>query len=817
MSKNKAVKNTSIKHPATQTLKNKHSFQPEENNTKKDFFQLLIPPAILGFITWLFYYPSLRYPFQFDDLANITKKFSIRFDNPFTRWYSNPRWIGDLLNRINYQLTEFNPLSYRIFNVLIHIFSGAFLFFFILNLCAFLKKDTFLKKNSYLIATITTALFLLHPVQTQAVSYVIQARLEGLATLFIVASLYFFTKAFLVKNKVTSVILLLTSMIITYLSFGTKEMVVSAPFLILAVDWFFISDENWIKFKKRIPFYLIFFVTFSIILINYLSLNLVKEIFSLKMAVTNNRGNILTKHAHDLITAKDFFISSFKVILHYLLIYLWPFNISVEYDWKLSDSFFDMDVFFPFIILSGLVGFIIYSMINKKFKFVAFGLTWFFFAIAPRSSIIPSSELICDYKAYLASIGWLFIFAVILTFFIQQLGSYLTKKIKHLPFTQNDLAINWVILLLLSCGLGFSSYERNLVWQTPVDFWQDIVIKAPNKARAHNNLGVALAEAARYDEAIKEYQKAINLDQFYSDPLSNLGVVYSIKGEIDKAISAFKKAIYIFPHYPEAYNNIGKLLIEKKQFDQAELALNNALKLRPYYGKAFLNLGNLYLAKNEPEKALEYYEKATQGDLDNKEGFFALGQLCMQLKKYEKAIEAYKNSIKKGAGDHPAVLFNLANAYFLNNQFDNAKFIYQKLVTAHPFEAKYLYNLAETHFQMGEIEKALELFQKTTSMPEPVPQAFIRSAACLAQLKKFDEAESYLNKILSNNLPENFKKLVQNQLEQIQVMKEKKPMAIKVTGSKTIKMSELQQLLKEAAQKGKTHIDLDKDAKTTSS
>ena len=757
----------------------------KQANSNISFWEKIIPPAILTIITTLFYYPSLWYPFQFDDLANISKKFSIRFDNPLSRWYKSPRWMGDYLNRINYEMTGFNPISYRIFNLAIHILAGIILFYLIINLCKFLEKKSFLNQNASLIAFITSAFFLLHPVQTQAVSYTIQARLEGLATLFVVTGLFLFTSSFHVKNIFAKVSLLVASSLVAFLSFGTKEMIIVIPFLLLIVDWFFISNQEWKNFKKRIPYYSGFTAIFAIVLFKYLSFDLFKRVITLQLSTGNNRGNILTPHAHNLITAGSFLISSFKVILHYLTMYLWPFNLSVEYDWKLSESFFSPDAFLPFLALASVYTSIIYLTIKKKFGYLAFGMIWFLISIAPRSTIIPSPELICDYKAYLASIGWMFIFAVAITHAIK----YLQTNINQLPSFFKQFQGQATIATMLALCLGSTAYYRNLTWQTPVSFWEDIVKKAPLKARGHNNLGVALSEANQIDRAIEHYQKAISLDKFYSDPLSNIAVAFSLKGENEKAIAALQKAIYIFPYYAEAYNNLGTLLIKQKKYDQAETTLKNAIALRPYYGKAFHNLGRLYLEKNDQEKALEYFEKSTQGDLDTIEGFYTLGQLSLQLKKYDKAIQAYENSIKKGGGKHPMIVFNLANAYFLNQEYTKAENLYNQLINLNPTETKYLFNLAEALFSQEKFEDAATNFKKVITLSNSMPQAYLRISDCLEKLKKFDESKTYLNRLLASNAPEDFKKAIQNKLVNLEIQEK-----VAKSGG-TINMKDIQNIM----------------------
>lgn len=767
------------------------------NHKNSSWWEKLIPPAILTIVTTIFYYPSLTYPFQFDDLANITKKFSIRFDNPLSRWYKSPRWMGDYLNRINYEMTGFNSISYRIFNLAIHISTGIMLFYLIINLCKFLNKKSFLNQNASLIAFITSALFLLHPVQTQAVSYTIQARLEGLATLFIITILFLFTKAFYVKSIISKICLISASCIIAFLSYGTKEIVIVIPFLVILIDWFFISNQEWKTFRKHIPAYGALGILFVIGTFRYLSFDLFKRVVTLQLTTGNNRGNILTSHAHDLITAGAFLTSSFKVILHYLTIYLWPFSLSVEYDWKLSESFFSADAFLPFLALVSIYSSVIYLAIKKKAGYFTFGLLWFLISIAPRSTVIPSPELIVDYKAYLASIGWLFIFAVVLTHAIK----YLQKNIKNLPAILKQYQGQTAIVTLFAIALGAATYSRNLVWATPVTFWEDIVVKAPTKARAHNNLGVALSEANQIDRAIEHYQTAISLDKFYSDPLSNIAVAFSLKGETDKAISALQKAIYIFPYYAEAYNNLGTLLIKQKKYDQAETALKNAISLRPYYGKAFHNMGRLYLEKKDETKAWEYFEKSTKGDLDTMEGFYTLGQLSLQLKRYDKAIQAYENAIKKGGGQHPLVIFNLANAYFLNKEYPKAENIYNQLLSQNPTEPKYLYNLGETYFSQEKFDQAAQLFKKVTTLPNSMPQAYLRISDCLEKTKKYDESKAYLNQLLASNAPEDFKKAVKNKLVNVEIQLKM------AAGGGSINMRDIQSIMDKTGAFTVKHVD----------
>lgn len=764
------------------------------------WFQMLIPPVLLSILTALVYYPSLWYPFQFDDIANISKKFAIRFDNPLSRWWSHSRWFGDWLNTLNFQIGRFDPFSYRVVNLSIHIVTGFFVFLLVYNLCKLLKEKPFIFNNALMIATTTAALFLLHPVQTQTVSYVIQARIEGLATLFVIGALHFFVQAFVTKRNSIKWLSIILSGLMALLSGGTKEIVVVLPFLVLLVDWFFIAQQDWSKFKFRLMMHALSAAVFFAMIWHYLGSDTIARLFSLKAVIGNNRGNVITSHPLDAITPLNFLISQFKVVLHYLFIFVWPFGMSVEYDWKLASSFFSFDAFIPFIVLMSLIFYAVRLTISKTYDYIAFGIFWFLISIAPRSTIIPSPELVCDYKTYLASVGIMFLLSVALVWIFNNIYDVFKNSVSFSGIKKSlvyDHHVTLVLLLVFLIPVSAGTLLRNQVWRTCVEFWQDNAQKASNKARVHNNLGVALSEAGKIEESIEAYKKAINLDKHYQDPLSNIAVAYSIRGDIDKAIESLQAAIHISPNYPEAYNNLGSLLIQKKEYDSAERMLNRAIHFRPYYGKAYYNLARMYEEKKDPEKVCEYLKKAVEGDLDVPEVFYKLGQISLRLQKYNDAVQAFETTLQRGYNDSQ-VWFNLANAYFMLEQFSKAQTIYERLVRDNPLDERFAYNLGETYFNKKEYDKALSVFRKTTNLPKQIPQAFFRVAKCLENMNQTDHAKTYLTELLGLNAPEEFKKVIQNELTRMAVAEKFDHK------TNSIKLSDLKQALAQAEKSTET-------------
>ena len=736
---------------------------------------LLVPLGLLVGLTVAYYAPSFSYPFQFDDIANISKNFEIRQLSMPTHFVAGPRWMGYWFDNVTFQIARFDPFYYRVIGLLIHLLAGCSLFFLIYMLCRGLKRNAFLADNALPISFCTAGLFLLHPVQTQTVSYVIQARIEGLATLFVILTILLFVIGMRINNLVGKGLVFLLAFATSYLACGAKELVIVLPFLAVLVDWFFIAEQNFASFKKRFFLYLALGVIVIGTMLRFLGgFAFLKQVFTLSMSTPNNRGNVLTDYAYDHITAGAYFISQFKVVLHYFVMFFVPLGLCVEYDWKLSHGFFAPDALFPFIALATLLGFVAYYAIRKQHSFFTFSVLWFLISVAPRSSIIPSSEMIVDYKSYLASVGVLFLISVLLVKLATFVLHMATEHTSQLQFATRRLGMIGVMLTVV----GFSAYERNKVWSSAEAFWGDIIKKAPLKARVHNNYGVSLAEQGDYNGAIPHYLRAIELDRYYSDPLNNVSVSYTHVGEYEKAIGTLTQAISLFPGYPEAHNNRGSIKLRLKRYEAAERDFRIAIALRPHYGKAHYNMGRMFNELGESEKAWEAFRGATQGDLDTVEGFHTYAQMSIRVQKYDAAIDGFQQQLQALASRHnisPAkraeteesILFNLANAHFMNKQLDHAEKIYERLVVMDSKEPRYVHNIGEVQFTRGEFPKAFETFQKAISLPATVPQSHIRIADCLIEMKRHDDARKYLNHMLEQDGPEDFKKSIKAELARV--------------------------------------------------
>jgi protein O-mannosyl-transferase len=727
-------------------------YSAQDTSYLKQFLITITPLFLIIIATVVVYYPSLHYEFQFDDLPNIVKCYTIRHGSFTSLFLSGSRWISYWLNTIYYNYTQYNPFLYRLGNLIIHCANGALLYgilFFILK-----NYRSLTQAQSVLSSTVVSILFLLHPSQTQTVSYVIQGQLEGLALFCILSSLTCFLALVTSKTIQAKAFLTMLLIFITCCSVGTKEISIITPALVLLVDWFFIAQGSVTSLKKRLWLHCFLSMIVMFMFIYIFTPSACAQLMSFNFKHSNiTSGNSLTLHSHDTITRTTYALSQFKVILHYLYIFLWPFSMSIDYDWKLSQHFTSYDVFLPCTILLLILGYSTLRLRRCSYDIVSFGLLWFFIYIIPRASIIPTTELLADYKTYGASIG---VFVTI---------TYLLSTALYTQL-KNKKYLNRVILSIicsLTICLASATFLRNRVWSSGETLWLDVIRKAPARARAYNNYAVALIEQKRYKEALKPLECALSLEKNYFDACNNLAIAHQNLGNIQEAALWLQKAIEIQPFRPEAYNNLGALLIPEADYACAQEALERAIKLRPHYGKAYYNLGKLHSAQGNNQEAYVNFKKAClEADLDNETGFMGYATISFLLQKHNEAIKAYEKALTFNPQSIPA-LVGLASTYMLIQEYSKAQTIYKHAYTLAPNNTEVVQGCAEALFASHSYPQALKLYHQLLQL-HYVPEAYLRIAACLSSLGRLSEAIIYLNHLIKLNPSPNLIQQAQNAL-----------------------------------------------------
>ncbi len=681
-------------------------------------------PLGLALTTVIAYLPSLWYAFQFDDEPSILRFYDIRNKGFCDLFFTTSRWVSYWLNTIHYKLDQFQPFVYRRSNLIFHCISGILVYWLILSLLTLRPKNSWAHRWSRVIAGITCALFLLHPVQTQTVSYVIQGQLEGLSTLFCLAIVICFVFATQAKQHWIKFLYTAGMIALGIIACGTKEITIVLPFLTLLIDWFFIAQGKISELKKHWWMHAIIAITIWGCYTWLLGKNFIINVLALRVEHQNTIGNMITHMGDQKITPWPFFISQFKVALHYLFMFIWPFNMSVDYDWKLCNGIEDLSCLLPLLGLIAIFATIGYLLYKNRVSTVACGLLWFFICLAPRSTIMPSTELMADYKTYLASIGWLFVLAIGLSHLYEWLRN------RWSLFKQP-----WSNALLIALCLGTLSaltWHRNKVWRSGLEFWQDVVYKSPAKARGYNNLGANLLAQNDIKQATWCFKKAIQLEPFtYPDPYNNLAAAYALQEKTDLAVFALRASLKINPYQPKAFNNLGIFLMKKNENDFAEKSFQQAISLAPHYGKAHFNLGRLYLKRNELRKAWQCFKDAcTKADYDmDPEGVASYAQTSMYVQKFDDAIKGFQMLLNL-MPDNQAALFGLANAYALNKKYQDAITLYCQLRQKEPYELRVCSNLTQAYIDCHQKPQALAIIKELEAHKLQYPGMAHQKAVC---------------------------------------------------------------------------------------
>ena len=193
----------------------------------------------------------------------------------------------------------------------------------------------------------------------------------------------------------------------------------------------------------------------------------------------------------------DYLFTQFRVIVTYLRLIVLPINQNLDYDYPVFHSLFTTEVFLSFLLLVTILLSGIYLLYRSRgssphLRIIAFGIFWFFITLSVESSFIPVKEIMFEYRVYLPSLG---VFLVLSTFcFI-----IMRSAEKRWKGAGN---IVMPILFLIIIVLTGVTYARNTVWGDEITLWQDVVNKSPNKARGHNNLGVAYKGYGWYEKDI---------------------------------------------------------------------------------------------------------------------------------------------------------------------------------------------------------------------------------------------------------------------------------------------------------------------------
>ena len=243
-------------------------------------------------------------------------------------------------------------------------------------------------------------------------------------------------------------------------------------------------------------------------------------------------------------------------------------------------------------------------------------------------------------------------------------------------------------------------------------------------AKIHNNLGLYYLNFGRFDDAIKEYKKAIEMDAGFAEVHNNLGYAYSLKGNIANAVRSYQQALRLDPAFADAYNNIGMILMNQNKIQEALLQFRQAIAAKPDYYYALGNLGFAYFKVGRLDSAIALAQRAVEIQPDFGVGYNIIGLAYYQQGKGEEAVEQYRRAVKVNPGFADA-RYNLGMTLSSLKQYDEATRELEILVQNNPSEFFYAYQLALLYFNTMKLDKADRLTQQIVRADSTFVEGFL--------------------------------------------------------------------------------------------
>jgi len=530
------------------------------------------------------YSNTLLCSFHFDDIPYIVDNLLIKDIHHLQgiwNWWPC-RFITFFSFALNYHFNQLDVSGYHVFNLAVHLIAAIFVWWLVrLTFLTPVMKDEPIARHADFLALFAGLVFVSHPIQTQAVTFIWQ-RTASMAAMFYLASMCFYVRSGLDSTKAGKVLYYILSLIIAGMAMFTKENAITLPLMIVLYEFCFFRSAKVINWKRLIPFFFVFLI------------------IPLTWVLT---GAEKSQSKHSFIPNIDsihYLLTQFRVIWTYIRLLFIPVHQNLDYDYSFSKSLFELPVFLSF---AGLALIFIFALrVFSTYRLISFSIFWFFLTLLPESSFFHFGDVIFEHRLYLPLVGF--------SLFLVTVLYYLANRY--------SVKAAWIILSIFIVTNSMLTYQRNKVWKDELTLWSDIIQKSPYKARPYNSLGLIYENKGDDKKALYYYNKALEIFPGYVDALNNRGLLYYKRGDDDAALFDFDRAIELKPDLVNAYNNRGLIYAQEGDLSLAIMDFNQCIALNPDYARAYVNRGLVWARQGDIAQAMSDYNKAIELNPDLK-------------------------------------------------------------------------------------------------------------------------------------------------------------------------------------------------------
>jgi tetratricopeptide (TPR) repeat protein len=613
---------------------------------------------VLILFAGVIYSNTFRSPFHFDSKQRVENNPALRIETLSVKALENAafgkdsaknRPVGNITFALNYYLDGLDPFGYHLVNVAIHVLAAFFLYLLIYRTLRLPVLD-YDASQALRISFCAALLWLVHPVNTQSVTYLVQ-RFNSLAALFFLLAFYLYVAG---RDRKPFWPWLLGCAVSWLIALGSKQNVVVLPFFIFLYEWFFFQDLDRKWLFRNLKYALVPVALFVLAAFLFLGTAPMERL-------TNIRDFALGEFTYG-----QRLLTQLRVVVFYLSLFFFPHpsRLNLDHEFPLSHSLIDPATTLLSLIALGTL-LVLAVLSAKRHRLISFCLFWFFGTLLVESSVIPLA-VIFEHRTYLP-------FAL-----LSLLVVVLLEHVIRRPWQ------GVAVVVLVSALFGYWTYDRNLVYQDGFTLWNDILKKSPDNARAYNNLGTLVEKRDGMAAAVDYFRKAVELDPEFAEALNNLGRARFEQEQYPEALALFKRSLRARPRYVEALRNkgstemllgripdaieafrtvlaiepddakaekeLGTALISLGRIDDAERHFVRAVEIDPEFADARINLAAVQMQKGDFASARVHLERAVQIDPAHPNAQNNLGTLLMQTGNPERAEAHFRSALRSDPG-----------------------------------------------------------------------------------------------------------------------------------------------------------------------
>jgi tetratricopeptide (TPR) repeat protein len=548
-----------------------------------------LPILLLTLVCLAVYGNSLSNGFVFDDLAVIVENEHIKdlvknlpsFLNAsyfkIAGGEASYRPIATLSYYLLYSIAGLSPFYYHLASLILHMSNAVLVYLFL---------GSILRSN--LSALAAGLLFACHPALTEAVNC-ISYNEDLLAALFFLLALLFYLKSGFITYGL-SLLFFLSGLL-------SKEMAITLPAIVVLYDLTFRATDpqprlltaigNSIRARGHL------YLGYLAVSLFYLFIRFI-VFYNPKDAIKPHYGSILER-----------IIYLPGHIFNFIKLAIWPLHLNADYVFSYPSGFLELSNLVGFAVVSALVWFSFF--IHQRGREIFFGTWWFLIALFPVYNLVEIFNPFADRYLYIPIIGFCLMVPVSI--------NAVSTRVFRRPKALKAATLTAVIFFLSSYATV--SYTRNRDWKDGLTLWSKTVTSSPGSFIAHGSLGRAYQEQGMVAEAIREYERAIEIYAGDYKAHYNLGVAHDRQGDLENAVQHYKKAIEIYPQYVNAHFNLGNIYHKQGFLDAAVVHYQKVLELHPVDFEARNNLGVAFAKQGKLDQAILEWEKVLDIDPPN--------------------------------------------------------------------------------------------------------------------------------------------------------------------------------------------------------